>query len=326
MQDESQLSFLGALVQGLWGVISNIADNLGALAQGLWWVISNIAMAVYNLGYAVTHPGLWLDWSNKESLLRFVYYGASTELFFVLFAVFLGFLAFGLYRRNFLWGVVRVLEGISNTVGRVAAWAGLIMVLQQVLIVFVQRIFALPTISIGFGSVFVKDISWWSEELKLFNATVVALCVSYAFVQGSHVRVDLIYGGISYRAKKVVDMLGSLLFMVPMAVLTWLYAWFFLWRSLITPKLSASNTLELMLKKARIVKWNVETIGFSPNGFNAYFLFKILMCAFILLVFIQAFAFFYRSLLEFIEGEEAEGRYLPKDTLGEGEEAYEGTH
>ncbi len=37
----------------------------------------------------------------------------------------------GLFRRAFLWGVVRVLEGFANTVGRFAAWAGLFMVLQQ---------------------------------------------------------------------------------------------------------------------------------------------------------------------------------------------------
>ena len=30
--------------------------------------------------------------------------------------------------------------------------------------------------------------------------------------------------------------------------------------------------------------------------------------------------------LELIEGEESVGKYLDKDTLGEGEEAFEGTH
>ena len=44
------------------------------------------------------------------------------------------------------------------------------------------------------------------------------------------------------------------------------------------------------------------------------------------LVLLQAVAFFYRSLLEFREGEQSENKYLDKDTLGEGEEAYEGTH
>ena len=75
-----------------------------------------------------------------------------------------------------------------------------------------------------------------------------------------------------------------------------------------------------------MLKWNVETIGFSPNGFNGYFLFKILLCTFCVMVILQAIATFYRSYLEMREGEASENKYLDKDTLGEGEEAYEGTH
>jgi hypothetical protein len=80
------------------------------------------------------------------------------------------------------------------------------------------------------------------------------------------------------------------------------------------------------LSKSRALRWNVETIGFSPNGFNGYFLFKILLCAFTAMVFLQAMAIFYRSYLEWKEGEESENKYLDKDSLGDGEEAYEGAH
>ena len=114
--------------------------------------------------------------------------------------------------------------------------------------------------------------------------------------------------------------------MMPAAVLTWMYGWYFLWRHLIVPKPSASDALERLLMKSRAMRWNVETIGFSPNGFTAYFLFKVLLVAFAAMVFLQSIAFFYRSYLERKEGEESEHKYLDRDTLGEGEEAYEGTH
>ncbi|PWE33091.1 C4-dicarboxylate ABC transporter permease [Maritimibacter sp. 55A14] len=297
------------------------------MLDALGWILSNILQAFVNVGYAVTHPGMWLDWSDKESLIRFIYYGGSLEFFFAILVAFLILTGLGIWRKGIMWACVRVLEGIGNTAGRLAAWAGLIMVLQQIMIVFLQRVFRVSEISVGpFGTVFTRDLSWYSEELKLYNAIVVALCVSYTFIQGGHVRVDLFYAGASRRAKKIIDMCGAILFMMPVAVLTWLYAWFFMWRHLITPKVSATDKLDLMLRKAQIVKWNVETIGFSPNGFDAYFLFKVLMVAFVALVFLQAVAFFYRSLLELREGPEAEGRYLDKDTLGEGEEAYEGSH
>ena len=64
---------------------------------------------------------------------------------------------------------------------------------------------------------------------------------------------------------------------------------------------------------AAILRWNVETIGVSPNGFNAYFLFKVLILAYTGLIMIHALAFFYRSFLEWREGEDSEGKYLDMD-------------
>ena len=111
-----------------------------------------------------------------------------------------------------------------------------------------------------------------------------------------------------------------------MAVLIWMYGWYFMWRHMIVPNPSASDTLDKLLLKSRALRWNLETIGFSPNGFNGYFLFKILLIGFAAMVFLHAIAFFYRSYLEFKEGPESEGKYVDKDSLGDGEDAYEGTH
>ncbi|MGR3502854.1 TRAP transporter small permease subunit [Pseudaestuariivita sp.] len=304
------------------------------MLDALVWFFSNIGLAFYNFAYALTHPVLWLDWvtwgnttEDKQSVQRLVYYGGSVEFFFVCFTAFLTVTAIGMfYSRQFLWKVTVGLEAVANTVGRIFVWAGLIMVLQQVMIVLLQRIFAVAEISIGLGKTMTFDVSWWAEELKLYNAIIVCLCCTYAFVQGAHVRVDLVYSAVSYRTKRAIDMFGSLFLMAPCAILIWMYGWYFLWRHLIVPKPSASDGLDRLLTKARALRWNVETIGFSPNGFNAYFLFKVLLVLFAGLVFLHAIAFFYRSYLEFVEGEESAGKYLDKDSLGDGEEAYEGTH
>ncbi|EPX80419.1 TRAP transporter small permease subunit [Salipiger mucosus] len=295
----------------------------GTILDAVIGLIGNIFMSFYNLGYALTHPASWLNWSDPEAVMRFVYYGGSAELFFVVLTIFLVLTGIGMWRHKIMWGMVRGLEALHNSVGRVAAWAGLLMVLQQVVIIFIQRIFARPDIGLGFGIPLSFDVSWWSEELKLYNAMVVALCLAYTFVQGGHVRVDLLYSPARYRVKKAIDMFGSLVFMLPMATLMWLYSWFFLWRHLIVPKPSASEGLDRLLMKSRALRWNVETIGFSPNGFSAYFLFKILivvMCAFI---FLQGVTFFWRSYLEWKEGEESDGKYLDHDRVEAGEEAYD---
>ena len=282
----------------------------------LQWISGNLLEGIYNIGYAALHPQLWLNWEDKQALGRFIYYGGSHELFFAIVIFFLTIFAIGIFARNFLWGVVRGLEGFANVTGRLFAWAGLIMVLQQVMIIFLQRVFRVSEISLGpFGAAFTKDLSWWSEELKLYNAMIVALCCAYTFVQGGHVRVDLFYAGMKHRTKRFMDMFGCVFFMMPAMVLTWMYGWFFLWRNLVTPKISASDGLDMILRKAGLMKWNVETIGFSPNGFNGYFLFKILLVSFAGMMFLQACAFFYRSYLEFVEGEDSADKYLDKDVL-----------
>lgn len=309
----------------------------GSIWDFIVWVFANIIESLYNIVYAVTHPADWLAWvpftnaamddtAVKESLMRFIYFGGSVELFFAVFTFFLLVTAAALYHRPMMWGIVRGLEAFANGIGRPMAWAGLVMVLVQILIVFTQRVFAVSEISMGLGMVASYDVSWWAESLKLHNAIIVCLCVTYTFVQGGHVRVDLVYSAVSHRTKRIIDMIGSMVFMVPATVVTWMYGWYFMWRHMVVPNPSASDTLDRLMTKARALRWNVETIGFSPNGFNAYFLFKILLVLFCLLVFLQAVAFFYRSYLELVEGEESVGKHLDKDSLGEGEEAYEGAH
>ncbi len=290
--------------------------------------VIGVALTFYNIFYTLTHPQLWLDWNDKQSLMRFIYYGGSLEFFSAILLIFILLTAVGLYHRPVMWWSVRILEFLGNKVGRIAAWAGILMVLQQIIIVFLQRIFRVSEIALGPTSplgydlvqgavsfIYTKDLAWWAEELKFYNAIVICLCCSYTFIQGGHVRVDLFYAGISRRKKKIIDMLGSLFFMIPAMSLIWLYAWYFMWRHLITPKVSATDTLEVLLRKSRIAKWNIETIGFSPSGFDAYFLFKVLLLLFAGLMFLQAIAFFYRSLLEYREGEESDDKYLDKDVL-----------
>lgn len=282
------------------------------------WVFTQLGLGFYNLFYAIANPASWLDWTDKTAMVKFIYYGGSQEFFFVVITFFLILLAIGIWRREFLWGVVRVIEGFGNMTGRFFAWAALAMVLQQIMIVFLQRIFLRANINVSpFGYGLTKDISWWAEELKFYNALIVALCCAYTFVQGGHVRVDLFYAGMRFRAKKIVDMFGSIFFILPTMTLIWMYGWFFLWRHLVTPKISATDKLDLLERKARILKWNVETIGFSPNGFDGYFLFKILLVSFAGMIFLAGIGFFFRALLEFIEGPESEGKYLDKDELAD---------
>jgi len=288
------------------------------MIDAILWVLQGMWSGVAGVFYVLANLGTVLDFSDKENIMRVIFYGASSEFFFVFFNTVLIVFVIGIFSHRFLWAVVVGLEGFSNIVGRTAAWAGLIMVLQQILVVFLQAIFRVSDISVGpFGLDVTMPVGWYADGLKLHNAIIVTLCCAYTFTQRGHVRVDLIYAAVSHRTKRAIDMFGSLFFMMPAMLLTWFYAWFFLWRHLITPKVNSTDTLERTLLKAKAMRWNVETIGFSPNGFNAYFLFKVLLVLFCFMMLVQAVAFFYRSYLEFTEGPESADKYFDKDRLGD---------
>ena len=94
----------------------------------LYWLITQIFFSFYNLFYAITHPLSWLNWSDKEALMKFIYYGGSQELFFVFITLILFITIIGNFYHKILWFFVRVLEKFCNKIGHIFAWAGLIMV------------------------------------------------------------------------------------------------------------------------------------------------------------------------------------------------------
>jgi TRAP-type mannitol/chloroaromatic compound transport system permease small subunit len=282
--------------------------------EEIGWVLRNIALGFVNLVKIIVTGQIWPRPGDMAWTSKLIYYGASSELFFIVLDIFLVLLAIGLWRRPFLWSFVRGSEFVNNSIGRLAAWTILIMVLQQTMVVALQRVFRASEITLSpFGYGFTKDVSWFSEELKLYNAIIVTLCAAYTFIQGGHVRVDLIYSAVGFRARKIIDMFGSLFFAVPFLLFVWVYGWFFMWRHLVRPPIASNYDLDRITRTSSVLKWDVETIGFSPNGFDAYFLFKVLLIAFAGLMLLQAVTFFYRSLLEFLEGPESENRYLDSD-------------
>ncbi|MEM6610423.1 MAG: TRAP transporter small permease subunit [Pseudomonadota bacterium] len=292
------------------------------MSEFLSWILSSIWGGFYGFFWVLTHPLQAFNFGSGESVLRIVYYGASAELLAFVLTLFVAFFVVGFVRPNVLWGVVRGIEGFSNFVGRAAAWAGLIMVLQQVLVIFLQSIFRASDVGIGpFGLTFEQPIGWFADGLKSYNAAVVCLCCAYTFVQGGHVRVDLFYAAWSHRVKRLSDMIVTLIFMIPSVVIMWFYGWFYMWRNLIQPQISATDPLERIVAREMLFRWDIQRFAASPSGFDHYWVFKFMLVFFAGMMLLQAFAFFYRSFLEFREGEAAAGKFLDHDKLTPVDEA-----
>ena len=218
--------------------------------------------------------------------------GQSSELLNMVLALFTILLVVGLLRPAFLARTVHGLEYGIAKVGHFACWFALLMMFQQVLIIVVGQIFrGNEVIFAPLGLVlFDEELQWLSGQLKLYNAILIAMASAYTFIEGGHVRVDIFYSRLSYRAQKISDLIGTLVFMLPSSILLWWFAW-----PLATNSMFSQRPMNIFSDKAswRGFKW--ESSGTAE--FTWVWAFKVLIVVFAGLLILQAFAFLLRNAL-----------------------------
>jgi len=117
-----------------------------------------------------------------------------------------------------LLGFARRVDRLSTTVGESVAW--LYPVLVAVLIVNVVLRYGF-----GIGSIELEELQW-----HLFAAAFL-LGLAYTQAADEHVRVDIIHERLSPRARAWVELLGTLILLLPFAAITAYHAWGFFWQS-----------------------------------------------------------------------------------------------
>ncbi|MCG3769806.1 MAG: hypothetical protein JW384_00937 [Nitrosomonadaceae bacterium] len=106
--------------------------------------------------------------------------------------------------------LLRKLEQVINRLSGLSGWlAGWLCVLM-ILVVFVDVV---ARYAFASGSIAMQEMEW-----HLF-AAMFLLGASYAMREDANVRVDVFYGRMSPRTKAAVDILGTVLFVIPMCVL-----------------------------------------------------------------------------------------------------------
>ena len=106
--------------------------------------------------------------------------------------------------------IERLINRISDFLGWLSATLFLLLLVNVVYDVVMRYVF--NDVSIAF-----QELEW-----HLFSA-VFLLGIPYAIKTGGHVRVDIIYERLSIRAKAIIDLLGTLIFLLPFCLLV---AWF----------------------------------------------------------------------------------------------------
>jgi TRAP-type mannitol/chloroaromatic compound transport system permease small subunit len=105
--------------------------------------------------------------------------------------------------------LINKLERFIDWTGRSVSWLTLLMVIITFIVVVLRYAF---------------DIGWIAlqESVTYLHAMVFLIGASWAMQQEAHVRVDIFYSRMSEKHKALVDLVGSILMLLPvMLFITW---------------------------------------------------------------------------------------------------------
>jgi len=127
--------------------------------------------------------------------------------------------------------------------GKAASWLTLAMVLLTFVIVILRYGFNLGWI-------------WLQESLTYLHVTVFCIVAAWTLQQDGHVRVDIFYSGMTEKRRALVDLLGNLLFLLPLCVFILIMSWPYVansWKLLESSREAGGLPLVFLLKSLMMV-------------------------------------------------------------------------
>ena len=113
---------------------------------------------------------------------------------------------------NALLALSRAIDWLSERVGRSVFWLVLVAVLISAANAVVRKAF-------NYSSNSFLEIQWY-----LFSV-IFLFCSGYTLKHNEHVRIDIISGRLTPRARAWIDLLGTIFFLLPMAILIMYLSW-----------------------------------------------------------------------------------------------------
>ena len=111
-----------------------------------------------------------------------------------------------------LLGLSRAVDALNEQIGKLTYW----LILAAVLISTGNAI-----VRYGLNT---SSNSWLEIQWYLFSF-VFLFCAGYTLLHNQHVRIDILTGHLSGRAKAWIDILGTLFFLLPMAITIMWLSW-----------------------------------------------------------------------------------------------------
>ena len=134
---------------------------------------------------------------------------------------------------------MRALLGLSGAIDRlltvfakVGMWAGLLLVLVVCYDVS-SRYFGVPK-PFGLNSTKVQEAEFW------LHTYLFATVIGYGYFKQAHVRIDLLRDMFSTRLKLIIEVLGTVLFLIPFTSMATYYTFAYAYQSYLEGEISKS--------------------------------------------------------------------------------------
>ena len=160
-----------------------------------------------------------------------------------------------------LAALTRAIDVANEHVGRVAAWLALLMVLLQFVVVVMRYIF-------GWGFIAMQ------EGVIYLHATLFLVGAGYTLLHGGHVRVDIFYRDARPRRRALIDLLGVILFLMPVCVIIGWASWPYVGQS-----------------------WSVFEKSAETSGIPAIYALKTMILVFVVLISLQGLSLALHAIL-----------------------------
>ncbi|MGJ8544141.1 MAG: TRAP transporter small permease subunit [Sulfitobacter sp.] len=157
--------------------------------------------------------------------------------------------------------VVRLISGLNAVVGHVFSWLSLGIVAICFTVVVQRYVFATSFV--------------WMQDLYIWlNGAMFTAVAGFALSRGDHVRVDIFYRPATARTKAIVDMFGSIFFLLPFCTVVYMYSMPFVQRA-----------------------WGYHEGSANVGGMPGLYILKSFIIVFVALLSLQGIAMIARSLV-----------------------------
>jgi len=131
-----------------------------------------------------------------------------------------------------------VLRNSIALCGKTVAWLTAVMVLLT---------FSIVVLRYGFNQGWI----WLQESLTYLHVAVFTIAAAWTLQQDGHVRVDIFYAEMPIRKRALVDLIGSVFFLIPFCIFLLVVAWPYVsssWKLLESSREAGGLPLVFLLK------------------------------------------------------------------------------